>query len=127
SGGALPVRADGGIDLQLHGLGRVGAAQAGQLRALGATVLGSSADFAAVPGAALPRAGLIHAVVPYDKVDAVAGLPWVAAVRPTIRPAVDVGPITSEGVALHHADQPQALGFTRAGQKVGVSPAGAAS
>jgi hypothetical protein len=127
SGGFLPVRTDGGIDLQLHALGPVGAAQAAQLRALGATVLASSADFARVPGVALPDSGLIHAVVPYDRVDAVAGLSWVAAVRPTIRPAVDVGDITSEGVTLHNATAAQALGFTGAGQKIGAISDGTTS
>ena len=127
SGGFLPVRTDGGIDLQLHALGPVGAAQAAQLRSLGATVLGSSADFAAVPGAAMPQAGLIHAVVPYNRVDAVAGLSWVAAVRPTIRPAVDAGAITSEGVTLHNATAAQNQGFTGAGQKIGVISDGTTS
>src|SRR5207237_8160761 len=105
----------------------VGAAQAAQLRSLGATVLGSSADFAAVPGAAMPQAGLIHAVVPYNRVDAVAGLSWVAAVRPTIRPAVDAGAITSEGVTLHNATAAQNQGFTGAGQKIGVISDGTTS
>ena len=127
SAGFLPVRADGAIDLQLHALGPVGAAQAQQLRGLGATVLGSSADFAEVSGLTLPQAGLIHAVVPYDMVDAVAGLSWVAAVRPTIRPAVDVGAITSEGVTLHNAAKAQSLGFTGAGQKVGAISDGTTS
>ena len=127
SGGFLPVRTDGGIDLQLHALGPVGAAQAAQLRGLGATVMASSADFARVPGVALPDSGLIHAVVPYDKVDAVAGLSWVAAVRPTIRPAVDAGPITSEGVTLHNATLAQSLGFTGAGQKIGAISDGTTS
>jgi hypothetical protein len=127
SGGFLSVRTDGGIDLQLHATGPVGAAEAAQLRALGATVLASSADFAAVSGVALPQAGLIHAVVPYDMVDAVAGLPWVAALRPTLRPAVDAGDITSEGVTLHNATAAQALGFTGAGQKIGAISDGTTS
>ncbi len=127
SGGFLRIRADGGIDVQVHALGPVGAAQAQQLRRLGATVLASSADFAPVAGVALPAAGLVHAVVPYDRVDAVAALPWVAAVRPTVRPAVDAGPIVSEGVRLHSADTAQSQGFTGAGQRVGVISDGVTS
>jgi hypothetical protein len=123
----LPVRTDGALDLELHATGAVGAAQAAQLTALGATVLGSSADFAKVPGVALPDAGLIHAAVPYNRVDAVAGLSWVAAIRPTIKPAVDVGPMTSEGVALHNVSKAASFGFTGAGQKVGVISDGTTS
>ena len=125
--GFLPVRTDGAIDLELHATGPVGAAQADQLKALGATVLGSSADFAKVPGVALPDAGLIHAAVPYNRVDAVAGLSWVAAVRPTVRPAVDAGPMTSEGVELHNVPAAASFGFTGAGQKVGVISDGTTS
>ena len=73
-----------------------------------------------MPGFDLPDAGLVDAIVPYDKVDAVAALPWVAAVRPTFAPALDVGPVTAEGVPLHGADGAQAAGFTGAGQKIGV-------
>jgi subtilase family protein len=123
----LPVRTDGALELDLHATGPVGAAQADQLRALGATVLDSSADFAKVPDAALPDVGLIHAAVPYNRVDAVAGLSWVAAIRPTIRPAVDAGPMTSEGVALHNVPAAAAHGLTGAGQKVGVISDGTTS
>jgi hypothetical protein len=114
------VDAGGGLDLQLHATGAVGAAQLAQLRGLGVTVRSSSAQFAAVPGAALPQAGLVHAAVPVDKLDAVAALPWVAAVRPVSRPQVDAGPITSEGVALHRADIAQRIGLTGHGQRVGA-------
>jgi Subtilase family len=114
------VDAGGGLDLQLHATAAVGAAQLAQLRGLGVTVRSSSAQFAAVPGAALPQAGLVHAAVPVDKLDAVAALPWVAAVRPVSRPQVDAGPITSEGVALHRADIAQRIGLNGRGQRVGA-------
>ena len=91
------------------------------------TVRSSSAQFAAVPGAALPQAGLVHAAVPVDKLDAVAALPWVAAVRPVSRPQVDAGPITSEGVALHRADIAQRIGLTGRGQRVGAMSDGVTS
>ena len=89
-------------------------------RSLGATVETSSADFAPVPGAVLPSAGLISAMVPFDKLDAVAALPWVATLRPSLRPAVDVGPITTEGDVLHRADVARKQGFTGRGVKVGA-------
>jgi Subtilase family len=120
SGGFLHVRANGGIDVQLHAIGRVGGKELRELASLGVIVRQSSASWKSVPGIDFPEAGLVHAIVPYDKVDAVAALPWVAAVRPTIAPAIDVGPITSEGVTLHNADGAQTAGFTGAGQKVGA-------
>ena len=123
------VGVDGGgaLDLQLHATAAVGSAQLAQLRGLGVTVRSSSAQFAAVPGAALPQAGLVHAAVPADKLDAVAALPWVAAVRPASRPQVDAGPITSEGVALHRADIAQRIGLNGRGQRVGAMSDGVTS
>jgi len=123
------VGVDGGgaLDLQLHATAAVGSAQLAQLRGIGVTVRSSSAQFAAVPGAALPQAGLVHAAVPADKLDAVAALPWVAAVRPASRPQVDAGPITSEGVALHRADIAQRIGLNGRGQRVGAMSDGVTS
>lgn len=121
------VDAAGGLDLQLHATGAVTKAQTAQLAALGATVKSSSADFAAVPGADLPQAGLVHAVVPVDRLDAVAALPWVAAVRPSIRPQTDVGPVSSEGAVLHRADKANRLGITGRGQRVGAMSDGVTS
>jgi hypothetical protein len=117
----------GSLDLQLHAGGQVGKSQLAQLTALGVTVRSSSADFAAVPGVALPQAGLVHASVPVGALDAVAALPWVAAVRPVIKPQTDVGPVTSEGVALHRADKAQRLGITGRGQRVGAMSDGVTS
>jgi Subtilase family len=116
-----------GLDLQLHATGTVGPAQLAQLTALGVTVRSSSARFAAVPGVALPQAGLVHAAVPAGALDAVAALPWVAAVRPAIRPQVDAGPVTSEGVALHRADIAQRIGLNGRGQRVGAMSDGVTS
>jgi Subtilase family len=116
----LSVDTSGDIGVQVHGTGPATKQQADQLKALGATVKTSSADFAGVPGADLPNAGLISAMVPFDKLDAVAALPWVATLRPSLRPAVDVGAITTEGNVLHKADQAQKQGFTGRGVKVGA-------
>ncbi|HEY6749424.1 MAG TPA: S8 family serine peptidase [Mycobacteriales bacterium] len=121
------VDAAGSLDLQLHAAGQVSQAQLTQLSALGVTVRSSSADFAAVPGVALPQAGLVHADVPVGALDAVAALPWVAAVRPVTKPQTDAGPVTSEGVALHRADKAQRLGLTGRGQRVGAMSDGVTS
>jgi hypothetical protein len=125
--GLLAVDRAGGLDLQLHALGAVGTAQLAQLRALGVTVRSSSADFAAVRGAELPAAGLVRASVPADKLDAVAALPWVAAVRPSLRPQADAGPVTAESAALHRTDRANQLGLTGRGQRVGAMSDGVTS
>src|SRR5207248_1480261 len=119
SDSVLDVNTAGGIGVQVHALGPVGTAEADQLRALGATINTSSADFAPVPGADLPNAGLISATVPFDKLDAVAALPWVSTLRPSLRPAVD-DQITTEGLQLHKADVAQSRGLTGKGQKIGA-------
>ncbi|TCO54983.1 S8 family serine peptidase [Actinocrispum wychmicini] len=112
--------AAGGLGVEVYATGSVGARETDQLRSLGATIRTSSADFAAVPGVELPDVGLVSAVVPADKLDAVAALPWVATLRPVIRPAVDVGPNTAEAVALHKTDVAGRRGLTGRGVKVGV-------
>jgi hypothetical protein len=122
SANVLGVDARGGIDVLVHAAAPATAGQTAQLAALGATVLTNSADFAAVPGMELPNTGLVHAVVPYDRLDALAGLSWVTALRPALRPAVDVGPITAEGVPLHRADIAQANGLSGAGRRSAPSP-----
>jgi hypothetical protein len=65
--------------------------------------------------------------VPFDQVDAVAALPWVAAIRPTIRGVTDAGPIVSEGVTLHRADKAQQSGLSGQGQTIGVISDGVSS
>ena len=73
-----------------------------------------------MPGADLPNAGLISAMVPYDKLDAVAALPWVATLRRGLRPTADVGVIVTEGNVLHKADIAEKRGLTGRGVKVGA-------
>ncbi|MGW6198494.1 S8 family serine peptidase [Kribbella sp. NPDC055110] len=108
------------VGVQVYAAAPVTAQQQDDLTALGVSVLKNSADFPAVADADLPSTGLVSATVPYDKLDAVAALGWVTALRPSLRPAVDVGPITAEGVPLHQADKAQAKGLTGRGQKIGV-------
>jgi hypothetical protein len=117
---ALGVSDGGRLGVQVYASAPVTAAQEADLSKLGVSVLKNSADFKAVPGADLPSTGLVSVSVPYDKLDAVADLGWVTALRPSLRPAVDVGPVTAEGVQLHKADKAQARGLTGRGQKVGA-------
>lgn len=107
SGGFVRARRDGRLDLLLHATGTVSDTQADELARLGGKVLDT-----------LARPGIVRAAVPYDAIDAVAALPWVAVMRPAIKPATDA--IVSEGVQLHRADVAQAAGLTGAGQKVGA-------
>jgi hypothetical protein len=109
-----------GIGVQVYATSPISEAQESQLRSLGVTVKTNTAKLAPVPGAELPDAGLVSTVVPVDKLDAVAALPWVATLRPSIRPVTDVGPNTAEGVRLHRADIAQKRGFTGKGEKVGA-------
>ena len=116
----LGIQSTGRIGVQINAAAPVTAQQEAALASLGVTVLNNSADFKKVPGVALPSTGLVSASVPYDKLDAVAALGWVTALRPSLRPQVDVGPVTAEGLTLHKADQAQARGLTGKGQKVGA-------
>ena len=117
---SLGIDSSGRIGVQLYAAAPVTAQQEATLASLGVSVLKNTADFKPVPGAELPTTGLVSTTVPYDKLDAVAALGWVTALRPSLRPAVDVGPITAEGVALHKADKAQARGLTGRGQKIGA-------
>ncbi|TDU90670.1 hypothetical protein EV138_4262 [Kribbella voronezhensis] len=117
---SLGVDSGGRIGVQLYSAAPVTAEQEASLASLGVSVLKNSADFKQVAGADLPSTGLLSTSVPYDKLDAVAGLGWVTAMRPSLRPAVDVGPVTTEGLQLHKADVAQARGLTGRGQKIGA-------
>jgi len=117
---SLGIDASGRIGVQLYSAAPVTAQQEATLTSLGVSVLKNSADFKQVPGAELPSTGLVSTTVPYDKLDAVAALGWVTALRPSLRPAVDAGPVTAEGVQLHKADLAQARGLSGRGQKIGA-------
>jgi hypothetical protein len=117
---SLGIDRSGRIGVQVYAASPVTAQQEASLTSLGVSVLKNAADFKAVPGADLPTTGLLSTTVPYDKLDAVAALGWVSALRPSLRPAVDAGPIEAESVQLHKADLAQARGLTGKGQKVGA-------
>ena len=120
SAGALDIDASGRIAVLVHSAGLVTSSQAAQLSALGATDLSSSTSWTPVAGMTLPTTGLVTVMLPYDKLDAVAALPWVTVLRPGFRPIEDVGPIEAESVQLHQADKAQDNGLTGKGQKVGA-------
>lgn len=117
---SLGIDNSGRIGVQVYAAAPVTAEQEASLTSLGVSVLKNTADFKAVPGADLPTTGLLSTTVPYDKLDSVAALGWVSALRPSLRPAVDVGPINAESVQLHKADKAQARGLTGKGQKIGA-------
>ena len=117
---SLGIDNSGRIGVQVYSAAPVTAQQEAALTSLGVSVLKNTADFKAVPGADLPATGLLSTTVPYDKLDAVAALGWVSALRPSLRPAVDVGPVDAESVQLHKADKAQARGLTGRGQKIGA-------
>jgi hypothetical protein len=116
------VDPDGTILLELHAAAPVGAAEEGDLLALGATIELSTASLAGPPGL-----GVIVARIGAGEVAAAAALPWVVAVRPVERNPPDVGPNLSEGVDLHDADVAQASGIDGTGVTVGVISDGVAS
>jgi hypothetical protein len=117
---SLGIDGSGRIGVQVYAAKPITAQQEASLTSLGVSVLKNTADFKAVPGADLPTTGLLSTTVPYDKLDAVAALGWVSALRPSLRPAVDVGPVEAESVKLHKADLAQAGGLTGKGQKIGA-------
>jgi len=101
----------GRIELSFHSTAPVGKAEADSLAALGAAdvrtfdVLGT---------------GTVQAWVPAAQVGAASGLGWVKAVTAPSYGVVDVGSVTSEGVALHGADIAQAAGIDGTGVTVGA-------
>ncbi|HEX7276122.1 MAG TPA: hypothetical protein VF244_01995, partial [Acidimicrobiales bacterium] len=107
---------DGGrIELALHASQPTGAAEEADLANLGATGIRSlpSSPFT-------PKVGLVEAFVPAAQVNAAAALPWVKAVTTASYGNVDVGSVTSEGVAFHRANVAQTAGFDGTGFDVGV-------
>ncbi|MEU8227718.1 S8 family serine peptidase [Kribbella sp. NPDC048915] len=117
---AMTAESSGRVGVQVYAANPITPQQQAQLTALGVSVTKNSADFPKVPGADMPQTGLVATSVPADKLDAVAALNWVTALRPALRPVVDVGPITAEAVPMHKADRAQARGLTGRGQKIGA-------
>ncbi|MFI5706867.1 hypothetical protein [Kribbella sp. NPDC051620] len=117
----LAVDTAANLDLEVHALGPVSGQQRAELQRLGARILNGSDQWVKPQRVkALLNAGVFRALVPYDRVEQVAALGWVAAIRPTESLPPDAGSFLSEGVALHRADAAQALGFDGGGVSVGV-------
>lgn len=118
----LQVNTRGQVLLEYHSAQPIGPAELKSLEAFGGRVTISTADLVWPAGMAMPP-GLGIAVVwmPYDQVEASAAeLGWVVAVRPVETTPPDTGTFLSEGVALHSADDLQALGFDGTGVTVGA-------
>ncbi|MFC7486872.1 hypothetical protein ACOCJ7_11585 [Knoellia sp. CPCC 206453] len=128
SDSTLRVDGQARLDLELHALTTLKGRERADLNKLGASVLGGSDQWVKPSKVkALPNAGILRALVPYDKVETVAALPWVAAVRPTEISPPDAGSFLSEGVPLHRADDTQAIGVDGSGVDVGVISDGVTS
>ncbi len=106
------VDGEGRIELAFHTTARTGTPEEVSLAALGATGIQSFHP--------LGNLSIVQAWVPAARVAAAAALPWVKAVTTPSYGSVDVGSVTSEGVAFHGADVAQAAGTNGAGTNVGV-------
>jgi hypothetical protein len=118
--GDLSVDTAGRIGVLVHARSVISDSQLADLAGAGAIDTSNSSQWTAVPGMRLPTTGLAAVMLPYDRLDAVAALPWVTVLRPAFRPAMDVGPIEAESVQLHQADKAQDNGLSGKGQKVGA-------
>ena len=124
---AVRVSEQGEIELVFHAFSTAGSEEAKQLEALGAkivTVLDTPTELTLAP------VGMIHAWVPFNRVEEAAALPWVAAVMTPERGETNThpdNPIESEGVPLHNADLAHLLGVTGTGVSVGAISNGVVS
>ena len=117
------VDADGRIELTFSAAHETGKGEEAALAALGATDIQSLH----LPASLGIDTGMVQAWVPADKVATAARLPWVKALTTPDYGHVDVGSVTSEGVAFHGADVAQAAGTNGAGVNVGVVSDGVSS
>lgn len=115
AGGAEWVDNSGNVLLELHALSEVRDSELAEVAAIGAHIVNSTAGMSVPAGL-----GIITAWVPYDRLDAVESLDWLAAVLLPEQNAPDVGPTLSEGVALHNADDANTVGIDGTGVTVGV-------
>jgi len=118
---------EGAIEVNVWAFGQVGQRERAELIRLGVGIV-TTATGPAQRGR--PAYGVFHAAVPYDRVDAVAALNWVASVTPPDYGYADdhpTNPTNSQGVALHNADDVQNRGINGAGVNVGVISNGAPS
>lgn len=72
--------------------------------------------------------GFLEAWVPYERVEAIAALPWVRRVAAPGRPVFEIGASLTEGDAIHRADQARTLyGMNGTGATVGIISDGVSS
>src|SRR5215467_4506569 len=117
----LPTTDDGQLDVEFHSAAAVGASEAADLTALGATILATTADIQWPAGiTAPPNLGIIAARMPAANILTAAALNWVVAVTPVEQQKPDVGAFVSEGTTLHNTTAANNLGLTGAGVTVGV-------
>jgi len=117
----LTTTDDGQLDIEFHSAGAVGAAEATDLVALGATIAATTADIQWPAGVtAPPNLGIIAVRMPAANIMTAAALNWVVAVTPIEPQKPDVGAFLSEGATVHNTTATNALGLTGAGVTVGV-------
>ena len=120
SNAAVRATADGAIEVAIWSKEPIGGRERADLAKLGAT---PTASFSRGAQGGKPAVGVIQAQVPFDKLNDLAALDWVAAVTPPGYGETDnhpTNPINSQGVALHNADDVQTRGINGAGVTVGV-------
>ena len=120
SNAAVHATADGAIEVAIWAKQPIGGRERADLAKLGAA---PTASFSRGAQKGKPAVGVIQARVPYDRLDDLAALDWVATVTPPGYGESDthpINPINSQGVALHNADDAQTRGINGAGVTVGA-------
>jgi hypothetical protein len=123
----LHIGRSGQIELLFHAKSPIGKQEEEDLKKRGATIV---TKLELPKDLKLPPAYMVQAWVPYDVVDTVAALQWVAAITPPGYGKTDThptNPINSEGVGRHNADRVHNLNINGAGVTVGVISDGVAN
>lgn len=115
----VDVTPGGRLSLVLHSLRPLTLDERAQLDRLGATIVSTLR-----PSRLVPTTGVTQVLVPAAQVDSVAAMSWVKAMTSSETPETNVGAVTSEGVAFHHADDVQSAGIDGTGVSVGVTSDG---
>src|SRR4051812_20524053 len=101
SNSILHSTSDGRIELLFYARDHISRAERASLKNLGASIV----TVVSRPGLhGQPALAEIQALVPYQRIQDAAALRWVAAVTPPDYGTPDIGPIVSQGVALHRAN-----------------------
>jgi hypothetical protein len=118
----LRVDSEGKILLEFHSAQAISTADLAALEARGAAVEISTADLVWPDGMQAPAGlGIVVAWMPYNQVmTAAETLAWITAVTTVEANPPDEGTFLSEGVALHSADDADALGIDGTGITIGA-------